>query len=84
MFTGPNVPCNDPPGSSETNPIVLEDTPTEAFTWFLWVFYNPWVFIQLRDWLLDDADASLKEILYIFHFGGELDEDIGTSPEVGF
>jgi len=41
MFTGPNVPCNDPPGSSETNPIVLKDTSSEAFTKFLWVFYNP-------------------------------------------
>jgi len=41
MFTGPNVPCNDPPGSSETNPIVLKDTSSEAFAWFLWVFYNP-------------------------------------------
>ncbi|KAH8996791.1 hypothetical protein EDB92DRAFT_1528312 [Lactarius akahatsu] len=35
------IPCRDPPGSSETNPIVLKDATTEGFASLLWVFYNP-------------------------------------------
>ncbi|KAH9177507.1 hypothetical protein EDB89DRAFT_1412669 [Lactarius sanguifluus] len=35
------VPCRDPPGSSETNPVVLKDATTEGFAGLLWVFYNP-------------------------------------------
>ncbi|KAH9966275.1 hypothetical protein BJV74DRAFT_286093 [Russula compacta] len=41
LFTSPAIPCNDPPGSSDTNPIVLKDTTSEAFAGLLWVFYNP-------------------------------------------
>jgi len=41
LFTAPPIPCNDPPGSSETNPIVLKDTSSDAFALLLWVFYNP-------------------------------------------
>jgi len=37
----PAIPCRDPPGSSETNPVVLEDAESEAFADLLWVFYNP-------------------------------------------
>ncbi|KAF8504598.1 hypothetical protein F5888DRAFT_767296 [Russula emetica] len=36
-----SIPCDDPPGSSETNPVVLEDTTSEAFSGLCWVFYNP-------------------------------------------
>ncbi|KAI9465153.1 hypothetical protein BJY52DRAFT_1245393, partial [Lactarius psammicola] len=35
------VPCRDPPGSSETNPVVLKDATSEGFAGLLWVFYNP-------------------------------------------
>ncbi|KAH9042763.1 hypothetical protein EDB85DRAFT_2271580 [Lactarius pseudohatsudake] len=31
----------DPPGTTEANPVVLEDATSEAFADFLWVFYNP-------------------------------------------
>jgi len=31
----------EPPGSSEANPLVLEDATSDAFACFLWVFYNP-------------------------------------------
>ncbi|KAF8271073.1 hypothetical protein EI94DRAFT_1698379 [Lactarius quietus] len=55
MFHGvTTVPCRDPPGSSETNPVVLKATNTqqttykpnvlvtsEGFSDLLWVFYNP-------------------------------------------
>jgi len=37
----PIVPSRDPPGSSETNPAVLEDATSEGFASLLWVFYNP-------------------------------------------
>jgi hypothetical protein len=37
----PTIPCRDPPGSSETNPVVLEDASSEGFADLLWVFYNP-------------------------------------------
>jgi hypothetical protein len=46
LFTAPALPCTDPAGSSETNPVVLKDTSGEAFSWLLWVFYNPYSFIQ--------------------------------------
>ena len=36
-------PQRDPPGSSEANPLVLDDATSEAFARFLWVFYNPYV-----------------------------------------
>ncbi|KAH9006316.1 hypothetical protein EDB86DRAFT_2794656 [Lactarius hatsudake] len=35
-----NVAYRDPPGTSEANPVVLEDATSEAFADFLWVFYN--------------------------------------------
>ncbi|KAH9177505.1 hypothetical protein EDB89DRAFT_1844593 [Lactarius sanguifluus] len=35
-----NVPSRDPPGTSESNPLVLKDATSEAFADFLWVFYN--------------------------------------------
>ncbi|KAH9047294.1 hypothetical protein EDB84DRAFT_1575348 [Lactarius hengduanensis] len=31
----------DPPGSSEAKPIILEGISSDAFACFLWVFYNP-------------------------------------------
>ncbi|KAI9511476.1 hypothetical protein F5148DRAFT_325927 [Russula earlei] len=34
-------PDQDPPGSSEKNPLVLEEATGDAFACFLWVFYNP-------------------------------------------
>jgi hypothetical protein len=37
----PSIPCRDPPGSSETNPVVLDDAKSEGFADLLWVFYNP-------------------------------------------
>jgi len=40
LFRSPSIPCNDPPGSSETNPVVLKDTTSEAFSGLCWVFYN--------------------------------------------
>jgi hypothetical protein len=43
IFRTPSIPCNDPPGSSETNPVVLKDTTVEAFAGLCWVFYNPYV-----------------------------------------
>ena len=41
----PIIPCRDPPGSSETNPVVLEDATSEGFADLLWVFYNPCVIL---------------------------------------
>jgi hypothetical protein len=41
LFRSPSIPCNDPPGSSETNPVVLKDTKSEAFAGLCWIFYNP-------------------------------------------
>ena len=32
-------------GSSDSDPLVLEDVKAEDFERFLWVFYNPWVFV---------------------------------------
>jgi len=46
MLVPPAIPCRDPPGSSETNPIVLKDATSEGFAGLLWVFYNPCAFIQ--------------------------------------
>ncbi|KAI0001071.1 hypothetical protein BJV77DRAFT_259426 [Russula vinacea] len=33
-------PDRDPPGSSESNPLVLDEATSDAFACFLWVFYN--------------------------------------------
>ncbi|KAH9006317.1 hypothetical protein EDB86DRAFT_2824588 [Lactarius hatsudake] len=33
--------CRETPGTSESNPIVLRDATSEAFSDLLWVFYNP-------------------------------------------
>jgi hypothetical protein len=41
IFRTPSIPCNDPPGSSDTNPVLLKDTTIEAFAGLCWVFYNP-------------------------------------------
>lgn len=41
IFRDPSIPCNDPPGSSDTNPVVLKETTVEAFAGLCWVFYNP-------------------------------------------
>ncbi|KAH9975549.1 hypothetical protein BGW80DRAFT_104355 [Lactifluus volemus] len=35
------VPGHDLPGSSEANPLVLDEATSDAFACFLWVFYNP-------------------------------------------
>ncbi|KAH9965395.1 hypothetical protein BC827DRAFT_854080 [Russula dissimulans] len=40
LFRHPAPPCNDPPGLSETNPVVLKDITSEAFAGLLGVFYN--------------------------------------------
>jgi len=47
LFNSPAIPCPDPPGSSETNPVVFKekDITSDAFAHLLWVFYNPWVSI---------------------------------------
>ncbi|KAF8504595.1 hypothetical protein F5888DRAFT_1630999 [Russula emetica] len=34
-------PDREPPGSSELNPLVLDEATSDAFACFLWVFYNP-------------------------------------------
>jgi hypothetical protein len=39
MFVA-SVPCRDPPGLSETNPVVLDDATSEGFADLLWIFYN--------------------------------------------
>lgn len=39
------IPCRDPPGLSETNPVVFKDATSEGFEDLLWVFYNPYVTI---------------------------------------
>jgi hypothetical protein len=39
-------------GTSDTQPFVLEDTLHVDFERFLWVFYNPWVFIFIAPFLL--------------------------------
>jgi len=40
-LSSPSLPGQDPPGSSESNPLVLDDATSDAFACFLWVFYNP-------------------------------------------
>ncbi|KAI0254407.1 hypothetical protein BJV78DRAFT_1280015 [Lactifluus subvellereus] len=40
-LSAPTLPGQDPPGSSESNPLVLDDATPDAFACFLWVFYNP-------------------------------------------
>jgi hypothetical protein len=41
LFEPSPIHVQDPPGSSEWTPIVLEDVSSDAFACFLWVFYNP-------------------------------------------
>ncbi|KAI9465148.1 hypothetical protein BJY52DRAFT_666887 [Lactarius psammicola] len=41
LFEPSQFLVQDPPGSSESNPIILEDVSSDAFACFLWVFYNP-------------------------------------------
>ena len=43
LFNSPAIPCPDPPGSSETNPVVFKekDVTSDAFAHLLWIFYNP-------------------------------------------
>ncbi|KAH9975552.1 hypothetical protein BGW80DRAFT_104515 [Lactifluus volemus] len=41
LFAIPGIPCEDPPGTSKTNPVVLNDITSEGFESLLWVFYNP-------------------------------------------
>ncbi|KAF8435082.1 hypothetical protein L210DRAFT_3326005, partial [Boletus edulis BED1] len=36
-----NNTCNEQPGSTDSNAFTLEDTKSEDFARFLWVFYNP-------------------------------------------
>ncbi|KAI9465151.1 hypothetical protein BJY52DRAFT_1245376 [Lactarius psammicola] len=40
MLVG-TIPCLDPPGSSETNPVVLKDATSEGFADLIWVLYKP-------------------------------------------
>jgi len=64
LFRHPTIPCNDPPGSSETNPVVLKDTTSEAFARLLWVFYNRCVSIQNSVGSLIDLIPSRKYSIY--------------------
>ncbi|KAI9441492.1 hypothetical protein H4582DRAFT_2073669 [Lactarius indigo] len=41
LFEPSQFLVQDPPGSSEENPIILEGISSDAFACFLWVFYNP-------------------------------------------
>ncbi|KAI0247442.1 hypothetical protein BJV78DRAFT_1133294 [Lactifluus subvellereus] len=41
LFAAAPIPCQDPPGSSATNPVVLNDITSDGFAGLLWVFYNP-------------------------------------------
>ncbi|KAH8996797.1 hypothetical protein EDB92DRAFT_1530037 [Lactarius akahatsu] len=41
ISTVPCRRCREPPGTSESNPLVLRDATSEAFADLLWVFYNP-------------------------------------------
>ncbi|KAH8996788.1 hypothetical protein EDB92DRAFT_1942399 [Lactarius akahatsu] len=41
LFEPSQFLVQDPPGSSEANPIILEGISSDAFACFLWVFYNP-------------------------------------------
>jgi len=41
FFDPPQFLVQDPPGSSESNPIILPNVSSDAFACFLWVFYNP-------------------------------------------
>jgi hypothetical protein len=41
LFEPSRFLVQDPPGSSESNPIILEDISSSAFACFLSVFYNP-------------------------------------------
>lgn len=58
---GPSTnPSQDPPGSSEANPLVLDEATPDAFACFLWVFYNPKYSIynatpEQWSWILDLA-----------------------------
>ena len=66
------IPCKDPPGSSETNPFVLEGVTSGAFTDLLWVFYNPYAIIDF-----DQLTNSfvLKRILCLQCQHREMEED---------
>jgi len=46
LFEPSQFLVQDPPGSLESNPIILEDVSSDAFACFLWVFYNPYVVMQ--------------------------------------
>ena len=67
LLDSPAIPGTDPPGSSDTNPVVLEDTTSEAFECLLWVFYNPYVsiFILVTDWFT--GLIVLKEIPHLYN-----------------
>ncbi|KAI0300452.1 hypothetical protein B0F90DRAFT_1629573 [Multifurca ochricompacta] len=41
LLSSSTIPGQDAPGSSEADPVVLDDATSEAFACFLWVFYNP-------------------------------------------
>jgi len=41
LFEPSPITVQDPPGSSEWHPLVLDDVSSDAFACFLWVFYNP-------------------------------------------
>ncbi|KAH9975675.1 hypothetical protein BGW80DRAFT_58668 [Lactifluus volemus] len=41
LLSAPTLLGQEPPGSSESNPLVLNDVTSEAFASFLWTFYNP-------------------------------------------
>lgn len=73
------IPCKDPPGSSETNPFVLEGVTSEAFADLLWVFYNPYAIIVFD---LFPNSFVLKRILCIPGHLGEVEENYDARPTV--
>ena len=66
VLDSPAIPGTDPPGSSDTNLVVLEDTTSEAFACLLWVFYNPYVSTFICGWLIHRVDL-LKGTPHLYH-----------------
>ena len=76
-----SIPCKDPPGSSETNPYVLEDVSSEAFADLLWVFYNQYAIL-----IFDQMTNSfvLKRILNLQCPPGKMEESFDPRSAMGF
>ena len=39
----PAIPGDEKKGTSDLDPLVIDDVPLEEFEMFLWIFYNPCV-----------------------------------------